>query len=206
MRTSIGISGLWCVAISSTSLLFAAPANSMPPISSPSAPSMELAQAETTSLLQFETQHYMVRVFSQGEQPYLNVYNKETGLTDVNRVPAVRAPREGEDDKWLTYVNDSGDLEYRAKVNPEGQTELEIRLPGGPPTQGEAGFNASYSFPHVYLGTDLEAALTELQDAGWSVDANASESIELTRNQRALDLRFDPDTQVIIYTRLIDLT
>jgi hypothetical protein len=181
-------------------------AQETPPLVAFSVSPQILAQVETTSLLQFETEHYMVRVFRQDDQTYLNVYNKETGLTDVNQVPAIRAPLDSDDDTWLTYMNQYGDLEYRAKVDPEGHTELEIRLPGAPPTQGETGFNVIYSFPHVYLGADIETTLSELQASGWSVDINDGDFVELTRNQRALDLRFDPVTQSITYTRLIDLT
>jgi hypothetical protein len=165
-----------------------------------------LAQSEIYTLLRFETQHYLVRVFQQKDITYLNIYNKETGFTDLNRVVAYLAPPRDEEDNWRTYVNQAGDLEYRARVSPEGDTELEIRIAGGPPAQPEVGFNATYSFPHMYLGQDIEAILTELEDSGWVVDATADNEVELSRNQRALDLKFDPETGLITYTRLQDLT
>jgi hypothetical protein len=77
---------------------------------------------------------------------------------------------------------------------------------GGPPTVGEPGFNATYSFPHIYLGENVETTLKELKESGWVVDDSEQEQVELTRNQLALNLKFDPNTQVITYTRLIDLT
>ena len=204
MRTSVLVFGLY-VACSSLGVLFSAKAISSP-LSPDSSQAQAIAKAETFTLLRFETQHYLVRVFRENEQIYLNVYNKETGFTDQNQVPAVVVSPDSEADKWHTYVNEQGDLEYRAKVNPEGQTELEIRIAGGPPTVGESGFNATYSFPHIYLGENLEAALDELKELGWVVDDSEPERIELIRNQLALDLKFDPNTQVITYTRLIDLT
>ena len=113
--------------------------------------------SESITLLRFETQHYLVRVFKEAGKTYLNVYNKETGYTDINRALAQVAPRESEQDPWHTYVNQQGDLEYRARINREGQTELEIRLAGGTSAQAETGFNATYSFSLMGLGADLEA-------------------------------------------------
>jgi hypothetical protein len=202
MRSSVCLFGL-CLAFSSAGILFSAKAATL------SSPVYELAstqavsQNDTVTLLRFETQHYLVRVFRRNEQIYLNVYNKETGFTDQNQVPAYLAPPEGDNDNWRTYVNQHGDLEYRAKVNPEGETELEIRLAGGSPAPAEPGFNATYSFPHRYLGEDLEATLKELEKSGWIVDSSEPQQVELIRDQSALDLKFDPDTQVITYTRLM---
>jgi hypothetical protein len=201
MRSSRFKFGL-CLALSSVGVLFSAEA-----ISSPLSPQRSdgqlLAQTDTVTLLRFETQHYLVRVFRRAEQTFLNVYNKETGFTDKNQVPAIVAPPEDDEDNWRTYMNQQGDLEYRARVNPEGQTELEIRMAGGSPTQAEPGFNATYSFPHMYLGADLATTLETLQASGWVIDSTESQIVELTRNQLSLDLTFDPDTQVIISTRLI---
>ena len=186
-------------------ILFSTKANSSP-LFPEQADGTVAPEADTVTLLRFETQHHLVRVFRQDEQTFLNVYNKETGFTDKNRALAMLAPPESEGDNWRTYVNQQGDLEYRARVSPEGRTELEIRISGGPPTQSEPGFNASYSFPHMYLGEDLETTLETLTESGWRVDSTELQLIELTRNQLVLDLKFDPDTQVITYTRLIDLT
>jgi hypothetical protein len=193
------------VACSSLGVLFSAKAVSSP-LSPDSSQAQVIAKAEAVTLLRFETQHYLVRVFRENDQIYLNVYNKETGFTDQNAVRAMVAPPDNEGDNWRTYMNQQGDLEYRAKVNPEGQTELEIRIVGGPPTVGEPGFNATYSFPHIYLGENVETTLKELKESGWVVDDSEQEQVELTRNQLALNLKFDPNTQVITYTRLIDLT
>lgn len=156
------------------------------------------------TLLEFETLHYMVRVFRQENSTFLNVYNKETGFTDLNSVPAYLINPEEDAGDWRTYVNQRGDLEYRAGINPAGDTALEIRIAGGPPAQPEYGFNATYSFPHIYLGENLESALTELKDSGWSVNATEAAQIQLTRNQLALALKFDPETKIIIYTQLVD--
>ena len=168
-------------------------------------PAAAIAQSETTTLLRFETQHYIVHVYQQAAFTYLNVYNKETGFTDQNGVLAHRLAPE-DDDGWQIYANQQGDLEYRAKVNPEGQTELEIRIAGGPADPPEPGFNTTYGFPHSYLGTDVDTTLATLEELGWNVDTTESEEVVLTRNQLGLDLKFDPDSGVIIYTRLIDLT
>ena len=168
-------------------------------------PTAAIAQSETTTLLRFETQHYVVHVYEQASFTYLNVYNKETGFVDQDGVLAYRLPPQ-DDDAWQIYANQQGDLEYRAKINPEGETELEISLVGGPADPPETGFNNTYSFPHQYLGADVDTTLAALEELGWTVDKTESDAVELTRNQLALDLKFDPDTGLITYTRLIDLT
>ncbi|MEM6717340.1 MAG: hypothetical protein AAF622_19970, partial [Cyanobacteria bacterium P01_C01_bin.147] len=160
----------------------------------------------TLTLLRFETESYLVRVYRQDGLTYLNVYNKETGYTDKNEALAYLVGPETEDDSWRTYANQQGDLEYRAGVNPRGDTALEIRLPEGPPAQPEYGFNVTYSFPHVLLGSDLDATLSELEASGWSVESSSAETVELTRNQLGLELQFEPSTNTITYTHLIDLT
>lgn len=165
-----------------------------------------LAQGNTQTLLRFETQHYVVRIYRRSGKLLLNVYNKETGFTDQNGVPAQVAPPRSDDDAWRTYVNQDGDLLYLARVHPSGQTELEIRLAEGPPAQPEAGFNATYGFPHMYLGQDIDDTLAELEESGWTIDSTSGDGVELTRNQLALDLKFDPDTRIVTYTQLIDLT
>ncbi len=164
-----------------------------------------IAQSEATTLLRFETQHYVVHVYERADFTYLNVYNKETGFTDQDGVLAYLLPPEDED-VWQIYANQQGDLEYRAKINPEGETELEIGLIGGPAAPPAPGFNTTYGFPHQYLGADVDTTLAALEELGWNVDQTESDAVALTRNQLALNLKFDPDTGVITYTRLIDLT
>lgn len=167
-----------------------------------------LAQENRQTLLQFETQHYMVRVYEQQRALYLNVYNKETGFTDQKGVPAYISDPRNRNDDWLTYVNigEEGDLEYLARVHPSGETELEIRVAGGSPARPEAGFNASYSFPYSYLGKDIDMALTELEETGWVVDDTRRNRVELTREQLALNLRFDPRTRRVTQTQLSNLS
>ncbi len=179
------------------------------------APPLAIAQAldskgelkdDSITLLRFETDHYLVRVYREEGLTYLNVYNKETGYTDQNAVLAYLVSPENNDDQWRTYANQQGDLEYRAMINPQGETALEIRLADGPPAQPESGFNVTYSFPHIYLDADLETTLNELEASGWVVESTSTDQVQLTRNQLALDLKFDPVTKVITQTHLIDLT
>lgn len=160
---------------------------------------------DTQTLLRFETEDHLVRVYRQDGLTYLNVYNKETGYTDQNGVLAYLVNPENEDDAWRVYANQQGDLEYRAMVNPRGDAALEIRLPDAPPAQRDDGFNITYSFPHIYLGSNLEATLSELAAAGWSLASSSTDTVKLTRNQLALDLKFDPASNIVTYTRLLDL-
>lgn len=212
MRFLISVVGLWTLisgigavlsvpAVTATEVALTAPQR----LAQTPDPTAREQDAETLTLLRFETQHYLVRVYREDGLTYLNVYNKETGFTDQNSVLAyVLAP--AEDDHWRIYTNQQGDLEYRAMVNPAGDTALEIRLPGGPPAPPEYGFNATYSFPHIFLGEELDDTLSTLEASGWSVAATSAEMVQLTRNELALALKFDPNTQVITYTQLIDPT
>jgi hypothetical protein len=159
--------------------------------------------ANPQTLLRFETQSYLVRVYQADTGVFLNVYNKETGFTDINSVPAKLLFSDSEPSGWLTYVNQRGDLYYYARVNPEGATELEIRIPNGPSAQPEPGFNASYSFPHVYLGQNITTTLATLESLGWVVDESEENGILLSFDQTALDLKFDPTTGLITQTRLM---
>lgn len=176
----------------------------------PSTPSKSLEftrldQSDRQTLLRFETRHYLVRVYRQKGETFLNVYNKETGFTDQNGVLAQVELAETETGTWYTYVNQNGDLHYFARVNPSGQTELEIRVAGGSPDIPEVGFNATYGFPHQYLGQDIDSALAELEATQWTVeewiveDPRANQ-IELARDELTLMLKFDPTTRLITYT------
>ena len=161
---------------------------------------------DTLTLLRFETEYHLVRVYRQAGLTYLNVYNKETGYTDLNGVLAYLVTPENEADPWRVYANQQGDLEYRAMVNPQGDTALEIRLPDGPPAQLDYGFNVTYGFPHIFLGSNVETTLSELEASGWMVESSSTDTVELIRNQLVLDLKFDPASNVITHTHLIDLT
>lgn len=155
------------------------------------------------TLLRFETQHYIVRVYRRQALTFLNVYNKETGFTDQNGVRAHSFLPESTEDPWRTFVSQGGDLQYIARVNPAGMTELEIRVAGDSPTQPEIGYNASYSFPHMYLGHSIDAILPELEASGWTLDSTHTGSIALMRDQLALTITFDPRTRSITHTQLV---
>ncbi len=167
-----------------------------------------LTQWSPQTLLEFQTENYAIRVYQQQGALYLNVYNKETGFTDLHGVSAYIAEPRSRDDRWLTYVNvgGEGDLEYRARVHPSGKTELEIRVAGGTPARPEVGYDATYNFPYSYLGQDIDATLSELEGAGWVIDGTRRNQIALTREQLALDLQYDPGTRLVTNTFLKDLT
>lgn len=161
-------------------------------------------RAET--LLRFETRHYRVRVYQLQGSTFLNVYNKETGFTDQNGVPARVEHAEHPEEAWQVYVNQQGDLHYLARVHPSGLTELEIRVPGGEPDVPEAGYNAFYSFPHHYLEEHVDSVLPKLAATRWTAEEETdSETLELTREHLKLILKFDPDTRLITYTQLIEV-
>ncbi|NEQ42411.1 MAG: hypothetical protein F6K00_02140 [Leptolyngbya sp. SIOISBB] len=212
MRFSTFVVSL-CAVFSSLGVGLAAPASAEPKLTIflPSAVAQALQNQEnlkddTLTLLRFETDDYLVRVYRQEGLTYLNIYNKETGYTDQNGVLAYLVNPDNEDEPWRVYANQQGDLEYRAMVNPQGDTALEIRLPDGPPAPRDYGFNITYSFPHLYLGSNLETTLSELTESGWIVESSSADTVKLTRNQLALDLKFDPASNIITYTHLIDLT
>jgi len=200
------IVGLGMVLTGSSVTATAVEATAAPRLAQVTDPDERESSEESLTLLRFETQQFLVRVYRQEGLTYLNVYNKETGFTDLNSVLAYVVAPEEASDPWRTYANQQGDLEYRAMVNPEGETALEIRLPGGAPAPLASGFNATYSFPHMFLGEALDETLSTLAESGWSVASTSGEMVRLTRNDLALALKFDPDTQVITYTQLVDPT
>jgi len=81
-------------------------------------------------VLVFETATYAVRVFSRGENRFMNVFHRRTAETEVNGQPANVAPRVPPYEQTLSYVSsgerDGQPVEYFARIDGSGATLLEI--------------------------------------------------------------------------------
>lgn len=81
--------------------------------------------ASDQTVLAFQTEHYAVRVYRQGGQLRMNVFDKPNGATFVNGAPARVAPPRSADDNWTSYAHQS-EVEAYARINPNGDREFEL--------------------------------------------------------------------------------
>lgn len=115
-----------------------APSDSIP--LSADAPDTWLAQAAMMeTVLSFETETMAVRIFRRNSDLFMNLYNKTTDIVEVNGSPAelVSSTRD-----QTVYKNSLGEAERFARINAQGETELEIVAPDGSVVLKEPGFNA----------------------------------------------------------------
>lgn len=82
------------------------------------------------SILRFDTTTFAVNVFERGEQRFMNVFNKFTGVTNVNGQAASLAPSEPPYENAISYVSsatwDGQPVEYFARIDNSGATTLEV--------------------------------------------------------------------------------
>ncbi len=97
------------------------------PVTAPIAPS-PIAASDTALL--FQNDRYAVRIYKEGEQAYVNVFDKENQTQPLDKVP-VSIARPGNPAKDPTkYVATIGDQEYVVTISPLGASDLTI-LRGG---------------------------------------------------------------------------
>jgi GW (Gly-Tryp) dipeptide domain len=72
----------------------------------------------------FETDKRLVRVFEEGANVFMNVYNKISGKTELNRVPATKLARDQKG--WEGYLATKDGLTYQASFIRRGATQLRI--------------------------------------------------------------------------------
>jgi uncharacterized protein YgiM (DUF1202 family) len=108
-------------------------------------PAPRLAQVGTVeTMLYFETESRVVRIFRQGSELFMNLYNKATDVVEVNGVPAELVPSSRDQ---VVYKNSLGEAERFARINALGETELEIIAADGTVVLQEPGFNAVVGVP-----------------------------------------------------------
>lgn len=103
-----------------------------------------LAQAGTIeTVLFFETDSAAVRVFRNGADLFMNLYNKATDVVELNGAPAeVVSGNQGQ----MVYLA-TGEADRFARINIQGDTELEIVAPDGAVILKEPGSNAVVGVP-----------------------------------------------------------
>jgi hypothetical protein len=102
------------------------------------------AIAETA--LFFETDNFAVRIYRRGQDRFMNLYNKRTGITEVRDTPAQLIPEPGD---AIAYYNLLGEVIRYARVNAAGESELEIVNPADNTTLiKERGYNTVVGVPN----------------------------------------------------------
>jgi Bacterial SH3 domain len=86
--------------------------------------------SDSDTRLFFETQSRQVRVYGR-EQPYMNVYVKATDSTELLRATAIRVPKGGDYERWISYIAVKDKNVYQVRFIPltpsqPGEAELII--------------------------------------------------------------------------------
>jgi hypothetical protein len=88
----------------------------------PSTPST----AAQNTVANFQTQNYSVRVFRQGSQTRMNVFDRRTNKLQLNAAP-VQVERGAQQ---TSYTTSEGDRLFRISVDQAGNRSVEINAPG----------------------------------------------------------------------------
>jgi hypothetical protein len=121
--------------LSATSALAAAPAQ---PTAATPLPQTWLAQAGTIeTVLLFETESMVVRVYRSGSGLFMNLYNKATDVVELRAAPTQLVPSTRDQ----TVYRAGGEAQRFARINVAGETELEILAANGNVVLKEPGFN-----------------------------------------------------------------
>ncbi|WP_169613207.1 SH3 domain-containing protein [Nodosilinea sp. P-1105] len=92
----------------------------------------------------FETETMAVRVYRQGSNYLMNLYNKTTDAVEARGIPARIIPSSRDQ---IVYRADRGEAERFARINVLNETELEIIAADGTLVLKEPGFNAVVGVP-----------------------------------------------------------
>jgi hypothetical protein len=117
------------------------------PIGSPLSPTpgQWLAlEGSVATVLFFETESMAVRIYRQGSDLFMNLYNKANDVVEARGIPARIVPSTRDQ---TVYRADRGEAERLARIDIRGETELEIRAANGTLVLKESGFNAVVGVP-----------------------------------------------------------
>ncbi len=92
----------------------------------------------------FETETMAVRVYRQGSNHLMNLYNKATDVVEARGIPVSIIPSHRDQ---IVYRADRGEAERIARINALNETELEIIAADGSLVLKEPGFNAVVGVP-----------------------------------------------------------
>ncbi len=84
----------------------------------------------TDTALLFQNDRYAVRIYQEGGQAYINVYDKASQTQPLDKVPVSITPAGNPDKDPTKYLATIGDQQYIVTINPLGASELTI-LRGG---------------------------------------------------------------------------
>ena len=119
--------------LSATPALAAAPAR--PTAATPLAQT-RLAQADTIeTVLLFETESRVVRVYRSGSSLLMNLYNKASNAVELRAAPTQLMPSTRDQ----TVYRAGGEAQRIARINVSGETELEIIAANGSVVLKEPG-------------------------------------------------------------------
>ncbi|ARV59690.1 hypothetical protein BZZ01_14560 [Nostocales cyanobacterium HT-58-2] len=88
-------------------------------------PAITPTTAQTT-VTNFQTPNYSVRVFRQGSQTRMNVYDKKTNKLQLNAAPV----QVQNSDQQTSYTSSQGEQMFRISVDQSGNKSVEINGPG----------------------------------------------------------------------------
>ncbi|MBW4634489.1 MAG: hypothetical protein KME30_22030 [Iphinoe sp. HA4291-MV1] len=88
-------------------------------------PSTTPTTAQTT-VTTFQTPNYSVRVFRQGTQTRMNVFDKKTNKLQLNSAPV----QVQNSDQQTSYTTSQGERLFRISVDQAGNRSVEINAPG----------------------------------------------------------------------------
>lgn len=101
-------------------------------------------QSRDETILFFETESRVVRVFRRGSHLRMNVYNKTTEEIEANRLQAESISSDAE---LTIYRSSQAETQYFAAITIAGETALEIVSAEGTVALQEPGFNAVVGVP-----------------------------------------------------------
>jgi hypothetical protein len=82
--------------------------------------------AAQTTVATFQTPNYSVRVFRQGTQTRMNVFDKTTNKLQLNAAPV----QVQNSDQQTSYTSSQGERQFRISVDQAGNRSVEINGPG----------------------------------------------------------------------------
>ncbi len=137
-----------CLSLATLSLLAAPVLAAVPTTLTPTNPGEQtllLAQEGIfETALYFETATRAVRVYRIGSALFMNLYNKTTDAVEVRSSPVQLVPSTRDQ---TVYATTQGEAKRFARINVQGETELEIVAANGSVVLQEPGFNPVVGVP-----------------------------------------------------------
>jgi len=148
--------------------------------------SVQLAQATVSeTVLYFETASATVRVYRQGSALFFQLYNRTTGVMEVDGAPAELVLATPEQ---TVYRTTAGEVQRLAKINWQAATELEIVAADGSQVLREPGSQVRIGVPPgqtTFAGNTIAPGATAVVISGTAAYLRASPQIDSARRVAA---------------------